>query len=265
MRGAAEDAPLAVGTLQPLPTSASDAGTRSSPGKSQAAARASPLNYVEKQGECRPRGLLLLLFPSPRETASPTPEDARLSARLPLMRRGFVSGPPHHQCKLEDEISTLRQVLADKEKHLMEIKHKLGVNVMNELKQNFSKSWYDVQTHSAYKKTQETLSQAGQKATAAITNVGSAIGKKLGDMRSHSIGYSIRHSMSMPAMRNTPTFKSFEERLDSTVSTLKTKVGGASNVGASFEEVLNSTAHASAQSCSVAGTQLPEDEEDIQC
>lgn len=134
----------------------------------------------------------------------------------------------------------------------MEIKHKLGVNVMNELKQNFSKSWYDVQTHSAYKKTQETLSQAGQKATAAITTVGSAIGKKLGDMRSHSIG-------------NTPTFKSFEDRLDSTVSTLKTKVGGASNVGASFEEVLNSTAHASAESCSVAETQLPEDEEDIQC
>ncbi|XP_069463621.1 tumor protein D53 isoform X6 [Ambystoma mexicanum] len=85
--------------------------------------------------------------------------------------------------KLEDEISTLRQVLADKEKRLMDIKHKLGVNVMNELKQNFSKSWYDVQTHSAYKKTQETLSHAGQKATAAISTVGSVIGKKLGDMR----------------------------------------------------------------------------------
>ncbi|XP_069463616.1 tumor protein D53 isoform X1 [Ambystoma mexicanum] len=174
--------------------------------------------------------------------------------------------------KLEDEISTLRQVLADKEKRLMDIKHKLGVNVMNELKQNFSKSWYDVQTHSAYKKTQETLSHAGQKATAAISTVGSVIGKKLGDMRSHSIGYSIRHSMSMPAMRNTPTFKSFEERVESTVTTLKptlleykTKVGGPSNVGGSFEEVLNSTAHASAQSSSVAGTELPEDEEAIQC
>nr|XP_033791585.1 tumor protein D53 isoform X4 [Geotrypetes seraphini] len=89
--------------------------------------------------------------------------------------------------KLEDEIATLRQVLAAKEKYLMEIKQKLGMNRMNELKQNFSKSWHDVQTYSAYKKTQETLSHAGQKATAAISNVGSAIGKKLGDMRSHSI------------------------------------------------------------------------------
>ncbi|XP_075718433.1 tumor protein D53 homolog isoform X1 [Rhinoderma darwinii] len=164
--------------------------------------------------------------------------------------------------KLEDEIVTLRQVLAAKEKHLAEIKHKLGVSMMNELKQNFSRSWQDVQTHSAYKKTQETLSQAGMKASAAITNVGSAIGKKLGDMRSHSISYSIRHSISMPAMRNSPTFKSFEERVENTVTTLKAKVGANQTQG-SFEEVLSSTAHASAQS-SLAGSLLPEAEEELQ-
>ncbi|KAG9493403.1 tumor protein D53 [Eleutherodactylus coqui] len=147
--------------------------------------------------------------------------------------------------KLEDEIVTLRQVLAAKEKHLAEIKHKLGVSMMNELKQNFSRSWHDVQTHSAYKKTQETLSQAGMKASAAITNVGSAIGKKLGDMR------------------NSPTFKSFEERVENTVTTLKAKVGTTNQPQGSFEEVLSSTAHASAQS-SLAGSLLPEAEEEIQ-
>lgn len=36
---------------------------------------------------------------------------------------------------------------------------------------------------SSYKKTHETLSHAGQKATAAISNVGTAISKKFGDMR----------------------------------------------------------------------------------
>ncbi|XP_063773341.1 tumor protein D53 isoform X2 [Pseudophryne corroboree] len=147
--------------------------------------------------------------------------------------------------KLEDEIVTLRQVLAAKEKHLAEIKHKLGVSMMNELKQNFSRSWHDVQTHSAYKKTQETLSQAGIKATAAITNVGSVIGKKFGDMR------------------NTPTFKSFEERVENTVTSLKAKVGATNQTQGSFEEVLSSTAHASAQS-SLAGSHLPEAEEELQ-
>uniref|UniRef100_A0A8B9FEK3 TPD53 protein n=1 Tax=Amazona collaria TaxID=241587 RepID=A0A8B9FEK3_9PSIT len=148
--------------------------------------------------------------------------------------------------KLEDEISTLRQVLAAKEKHLVEIKQKLGISLMNELKQNFSKSWHDMQTTSAYKKTHETLSHAGQKATAAISNVGTAISKKFGDMR------------------NSPTFKSFEEKVETTVTSLKTKVGGTSNTGGSFEEVLSSTAHASAQS-SLAGTRVPESEEELQC
>ncbi|XP_042302314.1 tumor protein D53 isoform X5 [Sceloporus undulatus] len=148
--------------------------------------------------------------------------------------------------KLEDEIATLRQVLAAKEKHLIEIKQKLGINLMNELKQNFSKSWHDVQTTTAYKRTQETLSQAGQKATAAISNVGTVISKKFGDMR------------------NSPTFKSFEEKVETTVTSLKTKVGGASHTGGSFEEVLSSAAHASAQS-SIVGTRLPETEEELQC
>ncbi|KAH1173360.1 hypothetical protein KIL84_017199 [Mauremys mutica] len=148
--------------------------------------------------------------------------------------------------KLEDEVSTLRQVLAAKEKHLAEIKQKLGINLMNELKQNFSKSWHDMQTTSAYKKTHETLSHAGQKATAAISNVGTAISKKFGDMR------------------NSPTFKSFEEKVETTVTSLKTKVGGTSHSGGSFEEVLSSTAHASAQG-SITGTPLPENEEELQC
>ncbi|XP_031820178.1 tumor protein D53 isoform X1 [Sarcophilus harrisii] len=166
--------------------------------------------------------------------------------------------------KLEDEITTLRQVLTAKEKHLVEIKQKLGMNLMNELKQNFSKGWHEMQTTTAYKKTHETLSHAGQKATAAFSNVGTAISKKFGDMRSHSIGYSIRHSISMPAMRNSPTFKSFEERVETTVTSLKTKVVGGAPSGGNFEEVLSSTAHASAQSAA-ASPRVPEKEGELRC
>ncbi|KAM9063968.1 tumor protein D54 isoform X6 [Sarcophilus harrisii] len=150
--------------------------------------------------------------------------------------------------KVEEEIVTLRQVLAAKERHCGELKRKLGLTPLDGLKQNLSKSWHDVQvsnayvktseklgewnekvtqselylsasstledwseklTHSeAYKKTQETLSQAGQKTSAALSNVGSAISRKLGDMR------------------NSATFKSFEDR----VGTIKSKVvGGREN------------------------------------
>nr|XP_020511486.1 tumor protein D54 isoform X10 [Labrus bergylta] len=133
--------------------------------------------------------------------------------------------------KVEEEINTLRQVLSAKERHATELKRKLGLSPLNELKQNISKSWQDVQTSNAYvrtseklgewnervtrsdlyvsasatldditrseayKKTQETLSQAGQKTSAALSTVGTAISRRLGDMR------------------NSATFKSFEDRV----------------------------------------------------
>ncbi|XP_037629197.1 tpd52 like 2b isoform X13 [Sebastes umbrosus] len=121
--------------------------------------------------------------------------------------------------KVEEEINTLRQVLSAKERHATELKRKLGLSPLTEFRQNITKSWQDVQTSNAYKKTQETLSVAGQKTSAALTTVGTVISKRLGDMRalpfsnSFSSNYSIRHSISMPAMRNSATFKSFEDKV----------------------------------------------------
>ncbi|XP_056129173.1 tpd52 like 2b isoform X2 [Lampris incognitus] len=111
--------------------------------------------------------------------------------------------------KVEEEISTLRQVLSAKERHATELKRKLGLSPLDELKQNFSKGWQEVQTSNAYKKTQETLSKAGQTTSAAFSTVGTAISRKLGDMR------------------NSATFKSFEDR----VGNLKYKVVGARGNG----------------------------------
>ncbi|KAM9339653.1 tumor protein D53 [Symphorus nematophorus] len=153
--------------------------------------------------------------------------------------------------KLEEEISTLKQVLSSKEKQHADLKQKLGITPLSELRNNFSRGWHDMQTSTAYKKTSETLSTAGQRTSAAFSTLGSAITRKFGDMRymmmSHLIiDYSIRHSMSMPTMRNSPSFKSFEEKVETTVSTIKTKVGGSESRG-SFEDVLSSAANASSQ------------------
>ncbi|KAM8753609.1 tpd52 like 2b isoform 3-T3 [Acanthopagrus schlegelii] len=151
--------------------------------------------------------------------------------------------------KVEEEINTLRQVLSAKERHAAELKRKLGLSPLNELSQKINKSWQEVQTSNAYlsasatlddiaqsevyKKTQETLSQAGQKTSAALNTVGTVISRRLGDMRalpfsnSFSSNYSIRHSISMPAMRNSATFKSFEDKMGN----LKYKVVGPKGNG----------------------------------
>uniref|UniRef100_A0A3Q2P8P0 Tpd52 like 1 n=1 Tax=Fundulus heteroclitus TaxID=8078 RepID=A0A3Q2P8P0_FUNHE len=130
--------------------------------------------------------------------------------------------------KLEEEISTLKQVLLSKEKQHAELKQKLGITPLSELRNNFSRGWHDMQTSTAYKKTSETLSTAGQKTSAAFSNLGTTLTRKFGDMR------------------NSPSFRSFEEKVENTVSTIKTKVGGT-GTGGSFEEVLSSAANASVQ------------------
>uniref|UniRef100_A0A672H4J5 Tpd52 like 1 n=1 Tax=Salarias fasciatus TaxID=181472 RepID=A0A672H4J5_SALFA len=130
--------------------------------------------------------------------------------------------------KLEEEINTLRQVLSSKEKQHAELKQKLGVGPLSELRTNFSRGWQDMQSSTAYKKTSETLSTAGQRTSAAFSTLGSAITRKFGDMR------------------NSPSFKSFEEKVENTVTTIKTKVGGT-GPGGSFEDVLSSAANASSQ------------------
>ncbi|XP_014309150.1 tumor protein D52 isoform X3 [Myotis lucifugus] len=130
--------------------------------------------------------------------------------------------------KVEEEIQTLSQVLAAKEKHLAEIKRKLGISSLQELRQNIAKGWQDVTATPAYKKTSETLSQAGQKASAAFASVGSVITKKLEDVK------------------NSPTFKSFEEKVENLKASRESKVGGTKPAGGDFGDVLNSTASASA-------------------
>ncbi|XP_062946920.1 tumor protein D54 isoform X1 [Cynocephalus volans] len=184
------------------------------------------------------------------------PVDTGVTARPPAVE-GLTEAEEEELraelAKVEEEIVTLRQVLAAKERHCGELKRRLGLSTLGELKQNLSRSWHDVQVSNAYvrtseklgewnekvtqsdlyKKTQETLSQAGQKTSAALSTVGSAISRKLGDMRAHpfahsfSSSYSIRHSISMPAMRNSATFKSFEDR----VETIKSKVVGSRENG----------------------------------
>ncbi|XP_026104899.1 tumor protein D54-like isoform X1 [Carassius auratus] len=148
--------------------------------------------------------------------------------------------------KVEDEIETLRQVLVAKERHAAELKRRLGIGPLSEIKQNLTKGWHEVQCSNAYltasstleeigrsdayKRTQETLSQAGQMTSAAFSSMGSAIRNQFGEMRAlqysnSGSNFSMRHSLSMPAMRNSPSFKTFEDKVEN----MKYKVMGQTN------------------------------------
>uniref|UniRef100_A0A8C1TP09 Tpd52 like 2a n=1 Tax=Cyprinus carpio TaxID=7962 RepID=A0A8C1TP09_CYPCA len=132
--------------------------------------------------------------------------------------------------KVDDEIQTLRQVLVAKERHAAELKRRLGISPISEIKQNLTHTYIHTYIYqinistcsNAYKRTQETLSQAGQMTSAAFSSMGSAIRNQFGEMSSN---FSMRHSLSMPAMRNSPSFKTFEDKVEN----MKYKVMGQSN------------------------------------
>ncbi|XP_003121958.1 tumor protein D55 [Sus scrofa] len=102
--------------------------------------------------------------------------------------------------KLEAEIVTLRHALAAKERRCVELKRKLGLMTLAGLRQNLSKSWHDVQVSNDYMK---------QKTSAALSTMGSAIRRKLGDMKKSA------------------TFRSFEGLM----GTIKSRVTGSRELG----------------------------------
>ncbi|XP_037391722.1 tpd52 like 2a isoform X6 [Pygocentrus nattereri] len=117
--------------------------------------------------------------------------------------------------KVDDEIQTLKQVLTAKERHAGELRRRLGISPLSEIKNNITKGWHEVQSSNAYltasatledisrsdayKKTQETFSQAGQLTSSALSTMGSAIRNRFGEMR------------------NSATFRSFEDKMSKVV------------------------------------------------
>ncbi|KAM9777041.1 tumor protein D52 isoform X2 [Syngnathus typhle] len=131
------------------------------------------------------------------QEAAEVGQDAALSAEAPppTMTEEERQELQVELLRVEDEILTLSQVLAAKERQVADIKRKLGVTPLSELKQNFTRTWQEVTTSSAYRRTSETLSHAGLKATSAFSNMSLAISRKLDDVR------------------NAPSFKSYEEKV----------------------------------------------------
>ncbi|XP_041802361.1 tumor protein D54-like [Chelmon rostratus] len=144
--------------------------------------------------------------------------------------------------KIEDEIQTLRQVLLVKEKYATDIRRQLGMSPLSNLKQNLSKGWQDVQTSAPYLtasatledishsdicvRTRERLSHAGQATSSALSNMGVVITRRLAEMRAlplPSPPRTLSHTISVPTMRHSSTFKSFEEM----VGNVKDKVTGS--------------------------------------
>lgn len=125
--------------------------------------------------------------------------------------------------ELNNDIEALRQTLHSKETTLKEIKRKLGITPMGEFTNKARQSWGSVQQSQAYNKTKTGLQTAGQKTGAAFTSFGSAVSRKLGEVRGSN------------------AFKSFEEKVSTAATSVKSRVSRSSQNGDTFQDTLNET------------------------
>ncbi|XP_033105474.1 tumor protein D54-like isoform X4 [Anneissia japonica] len=188
----------------------------------------------------------------------------------------------------EEDIAALRSTLRGKEQAAKELKRKLGITTMSEVKKDVAQGWKNIQqsnayvntsnklheinerittssayqrssfrikkwnsnvkSSKAYNKTKTGLSTAGQKTGAAFSTLGSSISKKLGEMKEST------------------AFKSFESKVSNASGNIKNKLTGSKSEDLStFEETLNTTVkeeqvNADGSSTKTdSGTPLPEE------
>ncbi|XP_037569438.1 tumor protein D52 isoform X3 [Dermacentor silvarum] len=143
--------------------------------------------------------------------------------------------------QVEEEIQSLRTVLATKMARSQELKRQLGISVWKELKDDMEQGIKNIQDTAAYQKTSATIKTAGEKTTTALGSLGASVSKKLGEMK------------------NSTAFKSVEEKVGSVYTNVKSKVSSRSSSVNSFEDALNS--HPSNTSVSATPATSPISEE----
>ncbi|KAM0728164.1 Tumor protein D54 [Formica fusca] len=146
--------------------------------------------------------------------------------------------------KVEEEIQTLRHVLANKIKVSQDLKRKLGISVWKELTDDVNQGLKNVKETQVYQKTESVLKSTAEKTTSILGGFGSGISMKLGQMR------------------NSDSFRSLEERVGSACENIKTKVvPSRSNSTQSFDEALRESEAMRRASAapSVTSPTIPED------
>jgi len=100
--------------------------------------------------------------------------------------------------KLEDEISTLKQVLQSKEQQASEMRRKLGIGPMQQIRSTFE----NIGKSETMQKTTATLNEVGDATGKAFTAFGSTVSSKFSEMK-----------LKLREKRSSPSFQSFEQKI----------------------------------------------------
>ncbi|XP_050544114.1 uncharacterized protein LOC126907089 isoform X4 [Daktulosphaira vitifoliae] len=162
--------------------------------------------------------------------------------------------------KVEEEIKTLREVLGSKVKASQELRRKLGYTVWQELTDDVSQSLKNVKESNVYQNVEEKFSQFGkavvdapiyQNVEGKFKQFGSAVVETPIYQKTESVvkttaekattifgGIGSGLTSKLGQIKNSESFRSFEEKVGSALENVKTKVSSRSNSMQNFDEIL---------------------------
>ncbi|CAK9805988.1 Tumor protein D54 [Anthophora quadrimaculata] len=128
--------------------------------------------------------------------------------------------------KVEEEIQTLRHVLANKIRVSQELKRKLGISVWKEITDDMNQGLKNVKESQVYQNVGEKLGQFTKAVSEnTLFQKTESVFKSTAEKTTSILGgFGSGLSMKLGQMRNSDSFRSLEERVGSAYENVKTKV-----------------------------------------
>ncbi|XP_065719928.1 uncharacterized protein [Drosophila suzukii] len=109
--------------------------------------------------------------------------------------------------RVEEEINTLRTVLASKTRHASDLKRKLGITVWKEVTDDMNQGIKNLKESTVYQRTESVLKSTGEKTASVFGSITSGISSKLSQMKNSESMRSIEASVGS-AYENVKAFSS---------------------------------------------------------
>ncbi|XP_017837353.2 tumor protein D52 isoform X5 [Drosophila busckii] len=123
--------------------------------------------------------------------------------------------------RVEEEINTLRTVLASKTRHASDLKRKLGITVWKELTDDVNQGVKNLKESHVFQRTESVLKTTGEKTASVFSTITGGITSKLSQMK------------------NSDSMRSIEASVGSAYENVKTKVTSRSGSVSSFPDALD--------------------------
>uniref|UniRef100_A0A8D8HFP4 Tumor protein D54 n=2 Tax=Culex pipiens TaxID=7175 RepID=A0A8D8HFP4_CULPI len=143
--------------------------------------------------------------------------------------------------RVEEEITTLRTVLQSKIRHAGELKRKLGITVWKEITDDMSQGIKNVKESNVYQSVETKVGEITTAVTSApiYQKTETAIKTTAGKTTSVLGGFTSKLTGKISEMKQSDSFRSFEERVGSAYENVRSKVSSRSSSVQSLSDLQN--------------------------